>query len=297
VTSPRPTAPARMGAGGATRGARRWRPAVVGALLVLATMTAWAIAPQLATSANPIRGRLGENFRPVVGLPGGSRAHLLGTDSVGRDVLARIVYGARPSLLVGSAAVVLAGLFGSTAGLLAGYLGRGWDLVLMGMADIQLGLPFLLLAITLAAVVGPGLGTAILALVLTGWVPYARLARAELLSLRARPFVQAARAVGASSARVMLRHVLPNLGPTLVVVAMFSFAQMIIMESALSFLGLGIQPPRPSWGSMLSDARSYLVTAWWAGVFPGVAIVATVLAVNVVGEELRERLDPKLRGL
>jgi len=167
----------------------------------------------------------------------------------------------------------------------------------MGMADIQLGLPFLLLAITLAAVVGPGLGTAILALVLTGWVPYARLARAELLSLRARPFVQAARAVGASSARVMLRHVLPNLGPTLVVVAMFSFAQMIIMESALSFLGLGIQPPRPSWGSMLSDARSYLVTAWWAGVFPGVAIVATVLAVNVVGEELRERLDPKLRGL
>jgi ABC-type dipeptide/oligopeptide/nickel transport system permease subunit len=279
------------------RAPRWWTPSVVGALAVLATVGAWAFVPELATSSNPLRGRLGENFRPVAGLSGGSLSHPLGTDSLGRDVFARVVHGARPSLLVGGTAVVLAGLLGIAAGLLAGYLGRGWDLVLMGAADIQLGLPFLLLAITLAAIFGAGLGTAILALVLTGWVPYARLTRAELLSMREQLFVQAGQALGASPARVMLRHVLPNLGPTLVVVATFSFAQMIIMESALSFLGLGIQPPQPSWGSMLSDARNYLMTAWWAGVFPGVAIVATVLAINVVGERLREILDPRLRGL
>jgi peptide/nickel transport system permease protein len=276
---------------------RRVTPAVALALLVLAVVVAWAVAPQLATSANPVRGRLMDNFRPAAGLAGGSLDHPLGTDSLGRDVFARIVYGARPSLVVGGSAVLLAGLLGIAAGLLAGYRGRGWDVVLMGAADIQLGFPFLLMAITLAAIFGPGLRTAVLALVLTGWVPYARLTRAELLSMREQPFVQAGQALGASPARVMVRHVLPNLAPTLIVVATFSFAQMIILESALSFLGLGIQPPQPSWGTMLSDARSYLMTAWWAGVFPGVAIVATVLSVNVIGERLRERLDPRLRGL
>ncbi len=268
-----------------------WTPGVVLAVLILATVAAWAVVPQLVTSASPLRGRLMENFRPA------SVAHPLGTDSLGRDVFARIVHGARPSLVVGATAVLLAGGLGIAAGLLAGYVGRGWDLVLMGAADVQLGFPFLLMAITLAAIFGPGLQTAILALVLTGWVPYARLTRAELLSMREQLFVQAGQAIGASPARVMLRHVLPNLAPTLVVVATFSFAQMIIQESALSFLGLGIQPPRPSWGSMLSDARNYLLTAWWAGVFPGLAIVATVLSVNLIGERLREVFDPRLRGL
>jgi peptide/nickel transport system permease protein len=273
------------------RARRAWTPGVVLALLILATVVAWAAAPQLVTAANPLRGRLIENFRPV------SAAHPLGTDSLGRDVFSRIVHGARPSLLVGGTAVLLAGGLGIAAGLLAGYVGRGWDLVLMGAADVQLGFPFLLMAITLAANFGPGLETAILALVLTGWVPYARLTRAELLSLREQLFVQASQAIGASPGRVMLRHVLPNVAPTLVVVATFSFAQMIIQESALSFLGLGIQPPQPSWGSMLSDARNYLLTAWWAGVFPGIAIMATVLSVNVIGERLRDILDPRLRGL
>jgi peptide/nickel transport system permease protein len=236
-----------------------------------------------------------ENFQPIAGLSGGTLAHPLGTDGLGRDVYARIVYGARPSLLVGCTSVVLAGLLGVTIGLLAGYFGHIWDLVLMGVADIQLGFPFLLMAITLAAVIGPGLHTSILALVLTGWVPYARLTRAELLSLREQQFVQAAIATGGSPLHIMIRHILPNLIPTLLVVATFSFAQMIIMESALSFLGLGVQPPQPSWGSMLSDARNYLTTAWWIGVFPGLAIVTTVVSVNVIGERLREVLDPRLR--
>lgn len=276
---------------------RPWTAGVFVAIAVLLVVTVWAVAPHLVTSANPLRGRLMDNFRPTVGLPGGSLSHPLGTDSLGRDVFARIVYGSRPSLTVGCMAVLLAGLVGIAVGLLAGYLGGSWDLVLMGIADIQLGFPFLLMAITLAAIFGPGLHTAILALVLTGWVPYARLTRAELLSMREQQFVQAALAMGGSPLWIMLRHILPNLTPTLIVVATFSFAQMIIMESALSFLGLGIQPPQPSWGSMLSDARNYLTTAWWAGVFPGVAIVATVLSVNVIGERLREILDPRLRGL
>lgn len=276
---------------------RPWTAGVFVAIAVLLVVTVWAVAPHLVTSANPLRGRLMDNFRPTVGLPGGSLSHPLGTDSLGRDVFARIVYGSRPSLTVGFMAVLLAGLVGIAVGLLAGYLGGSWDLVLMGIADIQLGFPFLLMAITLAAIFGPGLHTAILALVLTGWVPYARLTRAELLSMREQQFVQAALAMGGSPLWIMLRHILPNLTPTLIVVATFSFAQMIIMESALSFLGLGIQPPQPSWGSMLSDARNYLTTAWWAGVFPGVAIVATVLSVNVIGERLREILDPRLRGL
>jgi len=272
-------------------------PAVYLAGAVLLIVTLSAVAPQLMTSANPTRGRLVDNFQPIAGLPGGNLAHPFGTDSLGRDVFARIVHGARPSLVIGGTAVLFAGAIGTLAGLVAGYLGRGWDLALMGLADVQLGFPFLLMAITLAAIFGASLNTAILALVLTGWVPYARLTRAELLSLREQPFVQAGYALGASPSRVMLRHVLPNLVPMLIVVGTFSFAQMIIMESALSFLGLGIQPPQPSWGNMLSDARGYLMTAWWAGVFPGLAIVVTVLSMNVVGERLREVLDPRLRAL
>jgi peptide/nickel transport system permease protein len=223
-------------------------------------------------------------------------------------------FGPAPSLALALTALAVAVAIGVPAGLLAAVRRNTLlDRAAMLMALLGQSTPTFwsgLLAILVfaawwrllpasggEAIFGPGLQTAILALVLTGWVPYARLTRAELLIMREQPFVQAGQAIEASPGRLVLRHVLPNLAPTLVVVATFSFAQMIIQESALSFLGLGIQPPQPSWGSMLSDARSYLLTAWWAGVFPGLAIMVTVLSVNVIGERLRDVLDPRLRGI
>jgi peptide/nickel transport system permease protein len=215
---------------------------------------------------------------------------------VGRDILSRLIYGARVSLLVGVIAVGLSCPLGVVVGLIAGYAGRRVDDVLMRITDIQLAIPTILLAIAVVAVLGPGLGNVILTLSVTGWTLYARLVRGETLVVKERDFVQAARAAGAGDGRIMARHVLPNVFSPVIVVAVFAVANMIVLEATLSFLGLGVEPSVVTWGRMLNGGRLYLSTAWWLTAFPGFAIFVTVLAVNLLGDHLRDWLDPRLRN-
>ena len=229
---------------------------------------------------------------------GGDRGHPLGTDTLGRDVLSRLLYGARVSLVVGLTAVAVAGAIGVALGLVAGYY-RGWlDDLLMRVGDIHLAFPVLLLGVALLSVLGASLVNLILVLAVSGWVTYARIVRGETLSLVEREFVAAARALGAGDGHVIWRHILPNVWPPIIVVATFSVARMIIAEASLSFLGLGIPPPAPSWGAMLDEGRNYITTGWWLALFPGLAILILVLGINLVGDWLRDLLDPRLeRGM
>ena len=221
---------------------------------------------------------------------------MLGTDEVGRDILSRLIYGARISLLVGVVVVGVSCPLGVLVGLLAGYVGRRIDDVLMHVTDIQLAIPTILLAIAVVAVLGPGLPNVIITLSVTGWTLYARLVRGQTMTVKTRDFVQAARANGAGDARILLRHVLPNVFSPVIVVAVFAVANMIVLEATLSFLGLGVEPSVVTWGRMLNGGRLYLNTAWWLTAFPGLAIFVTVLAVNLLGDHLRDWLDPQLRG-
>jgi peptide/nickel transport system permease protein len=220
---------------------------------------------------------------------------VLGTDQVGRDVLSRLIYGARVSLLVGLAGTGLSLLVGTALGLVSGFWGGPIDRALLRLTDIQLAFPFLALAVTVIAVIGPGLVNVILVLAATGWVLYTRVVREEVLRAREQAYVEAARAMGGSDVHIALRHVLPNVVAPVIVISSFAIAQMIITEASLSFLGLGIRPPTPTWGGMLSDARNYMQVAWWLPTFPGVALLVTLLGINVVGDWLRDTLDPTLR--
>ena len=221
-----------------------------------------------------------------------STTHPLGTDPIGRDLLARVAVGAQVSLTVGALSVVGAMALGTIAGLFAGYFRGAWDMVLMRWADVQLALPFILVAITFTAILGADMWKLIGFMAVTQWVQYARLVRSSVLTLREREFVQAATAIGVGRGAILFRHILPNaIGPVLVLMTL-NVANNILLESSLTFLGAGIDPMIPSWGGMLSDGRSYLQTAWWVGVFPGLAIMLTVLGLNLLGDWLRDALDP-----
>jgi len=221
-------------------------------------------------------------------------SHLLGTDRLGRDILSRIIFGSRVSLMVAVVSVVFSGVLGTVLGLFAGYLGRVVENVVMRTVDIVLAVPFMLLALVVMSVLGKSLTNLILVFVVVTWVQYARVAFAQTLEVREKEFVLASRAIGAFGLRTMFLHILPNIQSPLIVVATLNLGLVILMESGLSFLGLGTPPEIPSWGGMLQDGRSYLNFAWWLTTFPGVAIVLTVMGFNLVGDWLRDRLDPKI---
>jgi peptide/nickel transport system permease protein len=220
-------------------------------------------------------------------------ANLLGTDALGRDVLSRLLFGARISLVVGLTAVIIQGSLGAVLGLLAGYFKGAVDMLIMRLADLQLSIPSLVLAIAVIALLGSSLLNVIVILGFTGWPYYARLARSETLSMRERDFVLAARAIGASHVTILRRHILPNIATSLIVTATFSVPLMIVIEASLSFLGLGVPPSVPTWGAMVADGRDYLAVAWWIATLPGLAILVTVIGINLLGDGLRDVLDPK----
>jgi peptide/nickel transport system permease protein len=264
-------------------------------MVIIAVAAVTALSAPLLAPADPALVVVAERLLPPAWQTGGSTVHVLGTDGLGRDILSRLIFGARVSLLVGCVSVFLAGLIGVSLGLLAGYLGGWLDTVLMRIADIQMAFPFILLAITLMAVLGSSLGNIIFTLAITGWVQYARMVRGQVLSLREKEFVDAARCVGVPRLRIIWRHVLPNAISPIIVLASFGVSSAIIAEAGLSFLGLGVPLSVPSWGAMLSQARDVQSKAWWPAVFPGIAITATVFGINVVGDWLRDVLDPHLR--
>jgi peptide/nickel transport system permease protein len=271
------------------------RIALFGAVVV-ALVLLTAVAAPLLSPFDPLAQELGDQrLKPPGWRDASGRMHPLGTDHLGRDVLARVMFGARPALLVGFAAVVISGLLGLAAGLVSGYFGGRVDDILMRLADIQLAFPFILLAIAVIGVLGPSLGTIIVVIGVSSWVVYARIVRGAVFSLREREFVHAALALGSGDGRVLLRHILPNVLTPWLVVATLDMARVIVIESALSFLGLGVQPPNPTWGGMLADGRVYITTAWWLATFPGLAILVTVLGINLFGDGLRDTLDPRLK--
>ncbi len=257
-------------------------------------VAAAAVGPAL-TPHDPVRQDLGRRLLPPAWVSGGTAAHPLGTDQLGRDVLARLLYGARTSLVIALSSAALSAAVGTALGLAAGYYGGLAERAIMRLADIQFSFPFILLVITLIAVLGPSLGSVVLALGLGGWATYARVVRAKVLSLKNLEFVAAARCLGASNLRILSRHIFPGTVGPLSVIATYSVGQMLVFAAALDFLGLGVQPPTPAWGTMLADGLVYLDTAWWLNLFPGLALVLIVLGLNLVGDAIRAVADARLR--
>ncbi len=279
---------------GLLRRLARRRTALFG-LAVVAAVALTAILAPLVSPFDPLEQDISQRLREPGWQDAQGRVHPLGTDHLGRDILARIIYGSRIALLVGVAAVAISGVLGLMIGLVAGYFGGRVDDFFMRLADIQLAFPFILLAIAVIGVLGPSLQNIIIVIGVSSWVVYARVVRGEVLSIREREFVQAAIALGGRNGRIVLHHVLPNAFTPWLVVATLDMARVIVIESALSFLGLGVQPPTPTWGGMLADGRVYLSTAWWLATFPGLAILVTVLGINLFGDGLRDTLDPRLQ--
>jgi peptide/nickel transport system permease protein len=266
---------------------------VIGGIILL-TVIIGAVFADYAAPHEPNRQRLIARFKPPFWADDGSMTYPLGTDNVGRDIWSRIIHGSRISLIVGISAVGVSMLIGVTLGLASGFWGGRIDATIMALVDIMLAFPQLILAFAMVAVLGPGIGNIILVLGLTGWERYARVVRAEVLALREREFVQAARAVGVSNLKIVFGHIMPNTFSSVIVMATLQTAQAILAEAALSFLGLGTGRTYPSWGQMISLGRDYISIAWWLSTFPGLAILLTVLAINLVGDRIRDVLDPRV---
>jgi peptide/nickel transport system permease protein len=281
--------------------ARRVPPVVwlCGAILVAMLLSA-AFAPIIAPK-DPYDQSLLLRLAPPSWMEDGEEGYLLGTDEFGRDILSRMLWGARISLSVGLVGVIIGSVIGSVLGMLAGYFSGTIDEVVMTLADMQLAFPFILLAIAIIAVLGPDpAGTVpwklIIIVGISGWMTYARVCRGVVLSIKEREFVESVRTIGGSDGRILFRHILPNILSPIIVLATLDLARLIILESTLSFLGLGVQPPSPSWGGMLGQGRQYLDTAWWLATFPGLAIMLTTLAISRGGDWVRDVLDPTLRS-
>jgi peptide/nickel transport system permease protein len=274
---------------------RRLSPLVLASWLMLLGLVVTALLSPYVAPHHPTRERLIDRLLPPAWAEDGEWRYPLGTDHLGRDLVSRIIYGSRVSLIVGFAAVVIGGTLGIALGVAAGFLGGRTDEVIMAVADMQLAFPTILLAIAIIAVLGPSFTNLVLVIGISGWVTYARIARGQVLSVREKEFVEASRAQGGSQWRIVWHHILPNILSPLIVVATLDLARTIILESTLSFLGLGIQPPTPSWGGMLSDGREYLLSAWWIATFPGVALMLTALSFNRLGDWVRDLTDPRLR--
>ena len=277
-----------------TRLARRSPLASVGVLIVGLVIVAALAAPLLATT-DPIDQDLTVVLKPPFWLEDGSLHHPLGTDHLGRDVYSRLVYGAQISLTISVLAALLGAAVGVAAGLVAGYRGGRVDTVIMRIVDLNLAFPLILLALAVVALLGASLRNLVIVMSITTWMIYARVVRGLSLTLREQEFVQAVRALGAHDGRIIARHVLPNVLAPVMVIWTLEVARVILMESALSFLGLGVPPPTPTWGRMLAEGRDYLTVAGWISIFPGIAIMVTVLGINFLGDGLRDLLDPRLR--
>lgn len=262
-------------------------------IIVLVTIVA-VLAPVLAPY-NPSDQNIAYRLLPPM-MESTKGLHVLGTDPLGRDILSRLIYGSRISLLVGITSVLVSGGVGVMLGLISGYRGKTVDAVIMRLADVQLAIPFLVLALAIIAVLGNSLTNVIVVMGLTGWMNYARVVRAEVLALKEKEFIQACYAIGVPEWLVLWRHILPNVFSSVLVIATLQVARMIIFEASLSFLGLGVPPSIPTWGAMVADGRNYLSIAWWISTIPGLAIALLVLGINMVGDRVRDLLDPRLSG-
>lgn len=263
--------------------------AVCGLFVAMALLAPW-IAPH-----DPLAGVLKERLMPPAWAEGGGTNHLLGTDALGRDIFSRLIFGARVSLSVCAFALLAAGGIGSLLGMLAGYLGGWVDSLVMRLVDLAVSLPVILLALLFGVLLGPSLGNLVLVIALVLWSQFARMARGETLRVAHSEYIDLARAAGCSAQSILIRHVLPNVAGPLIVLATLQVGVVIVLEASLSFLGVGVPPPAPAWGSMIADGRSYVVSAWWLAVMPGLAIMGLVLAANVLGDALTDRLNPVVR--
>jgi len=286
-----PAAPARPRAGARTRRLPLFALSVIGAF-VLCALLANVLSP-----ADPEEQSLRQRFTPPVWEERGTWKHVLGTDRLGRDLLSRIIWGSRVSLTAGVLTVLLASAFGAGVGLVAGYHGGRVDAALMRITDATMSFPVILLALILAVTIGPSFVNVVVAIAVILWARYARVIRGQVLTLMELDFITQARIAGASAGRIILRHLLPNTFNTLMVLVTLQVGYVIIVEASLSFLGAGIPPPTPAWGSMISEGRDFITSAWWVSFFPGLAILLVVLAFNLLGDWLRDTLDPKLRQL